>query len=321
VAIPCPALPLILVGGPTASGKSGLALAIAEEFGGWVVNADSMQVYRDLPILTARPTPDEEGRVPHRLYGVLDGAELCSAQRWRDMATRTVEEARRAGALPVLVGGTGLYFRALTRGLAEVPPIPEAVRLEARALHRRIGGPAFHAALAARDPEAAGRLAPGDTQRMIRAYEVIAATGTPLGEWQRRGQAGTAGGRRQELVLLPPRDELYRACDTRFRMMVEAGAEAEVRRLVERRLDPALPIMKAVGVRELAAALRGEISREEAVARAQQATRNYAKRQYTWFRHQMPEATIVSEQLSESLRSRIFAILREFLLTGRNEAV
>jgi tRNA dimethylallyltransferase len=312
---------MILVGGPTASGKSGLALAIAEAVGGWVINADSMQVYRDLRVLTARPGPAEEAHVPHRLYGVLDGAELCSAARWRDMAADAVAEARRAGAVPVLVGGTGLYFRALTHGLAEIPPIPDAVRQEARALHAELGGLAFHAALAARDPAAAARLASGDTQRMVRAYEVVVATGTPLGEWQRRGAAGALGGPRLELVLLPPREELYRAIDGRFAAMIEADAAEEVRRLLERNLDPALPVMKAVGVRELAAWLRGEIPREAAIARASKATRNYAKRQYTWFRHQMPEAYRFEAQFSESLASGIFPIVREFLLTRKDGRV
>jgi tRNA dimethylallyltransferase len=306
---------MILVGGPTASGKSGLALALAEAFGGWVINADSMQVYRDLRIVTARPGPEEEARAPHRLYGALDAAELCSAARWRDMALAEMAAARAAGAMPILVGGTGLYFRALTQGLAEVPPIPDDVRQQARALHRELGGAAFHRLLAERDPEAAARLAAGDTQRMLRAYEVVAATGTPLGEWQRRGSAGGLAGPRLELVLVPPRQALYPACDARFAAMLESGAEDEVRALLARRLDPALPVMKAVGVREIAAALAGEIPREEVLARGGQATRNYAKRQYTWFRHQMPHAIPLDEQFSESLRQKVFPIVREFLLT------
>ena len=312
---------MILVCGPTASGKSGLALAIAEEFGGWVINADSMQVYRDLRVLTARPGAADEARRPHRLYGALDGAELCSAARWRDMAAAAIAEARAAGALPVLVGGTGLYFRALTRGLAEVPPIPEPVRHEARRLRAELGPAGFHRALAARDPEAAARLAPGDTQRTVRAYEVAAATGVPLGEWQRRGAAGALRGARLELVLLPPRDLLYRAVDGRFAAMLEAGAAEEVRRLLDRRLDPALPVMKAVGVREIAAWIGGEIARDKAIARGSQATRNYAKRQYTWFRRQMPGAAALEEQYSESLAGRIFPIIREFLLTRKDGVV
>jgi tRNA dimethylallyltransferase len=306
---------MILVGGPTASGKSGLALALAEAFGGWVINADSMQVYRDLRIVTARPGPEDEARAPHRLYGVLDAAELCSAARWRDMALADIAAARAAGALPILVGGTGLYFRALTQGLAEVPPIPDELRQQARALHRELGGAAFHRLLAERDAEAAARLAAGDTQRMLRAYEVVAATGTPLGEWLRHGSAGGLAGPCLELVLLPPRQALYAACDARFAAMLGSGAEDEVRALLARRLDPALPVMKAVGVREIAAALAGEASREEVLARGGQATRNYAKRQYTWFRRQMPQAIPLDEQFSESLRQKVFPIVREFLLT------
>jgi tRNA dimethylallyltransferase len=312
---------MILVGGPTASGKSALARAIAEAFGGWVINADSMQVYRDLRILTARPDPAEEARVPHRLYGVLDGADPCSAARWRVLALDEISVARREGALPVLVGGTGLYFRALTKGLAAVPEIPIEVRRAARSLHEEIGGAGFHAALAARDPGAAARLAPGDTQRLLRAWEVVVATGRPLAEWQRGLSADAAPQAACAIVLLPPRAELYAACDARLAAMVERGALDEVKALIARRLDPALPVMKALGVRELAAHLRGEATPAEAVARAQQATRHYAKRQFTWFRHQMPEAKAVKTQFSERIAEEIFSFIRRFLLTRNRAAV
>lgn len=307
--------PLLVIGGPTASGKSALALAVAAAFGGTVINADSMQVYGELRILSARPGAAEEARAPHRLFGVLDAGDPCSAARWAKMAEAEIAAARAAGRLPILAGGTGLYFRALLAGIAAVPPIPAEIRAEARRLHRALGGAGFRAALAVRDPAGAAKLAPGDTQRLLRAYEVAHATGRPLAEWQRSPGAPPRHGRVLSLVLLPPRAALYAACDARFAAMVEAGALDEVRALLDRRLDPALPAMKAVGVPELARHLAGEITLAEAVRLGQQATRRYAKRQYTWFRHQMPEARILAEQFSESLENEIFPIIRQFLLT------
>ena len=309
---------LVIVAGPTASGKSALALALAEEFGGTVINADSMQVYRDLAVLTARPGAAELARAPHRLYGVIDAAESCSAGRWRALALGEIAAARAEGRLPILAGGTGLYLRALLEGLAPVPPVPAAIRAEARALHAQLGGEAYRSLLAELDPDAARRLAAGDTQRLIRAYEVAKATGRPLAAW-RQGQSG-GGFTAAALLLLPPRAALYRLADARFMAMMAAGAEEEVRALLARGLDPALPAMKAVGVRELGAFLAGRLSREEAIAAARQATRRYAKRQYTWFRHQMPETSslrklIVAEQFSESLLPEIFSFIRQFLLT------
>src|SRR6185312_16062366 len=217
--------------------------------------------------------------------------------------------------LPILAGGTGLYLRALLAGIAAVPPIPAEIRAAARRLHRALGGAGFRAALAARDPAGAARLAPGDTQRLLRAYEVAHATGRPLAGWQRAPGAPPRLGRVLSLVLLPPRAALYAACDARFAAMVEAGALAEVRALLDRHLDPALPAMKAVGVPELARHLAGEVTLAEAVRLGQQATRRYAKRQYTWFRRQMPEACILDEQFSQSLAQRIFPIIRQCLLT------
>jgi tRNA dimethylallyltransferase len=310
--------PLVIVAGPTASGKSALALALAEEFRGTIINADSMQVYRDLAALTARPGAAELARAPHRLYGVIDAAVACSAGRWRELALAEIAAARAAGRLPILAGGTGLYLRALLEGLAPVPPVPQEVRAAARALHARLGGEAFRAALAPLDPGAAARLAAGDTQRLIRAYEVAQATGRPLAAW-RQGQ-GTPRFAAAAILLLPPRAALYRLADARFLAMMGAGAEAEARALLARDLDPALPAMKAVGVRELGRFFAGELSRDEAIAAARQATRRYAKRQYTWFRHQLPETValrklVVGEQFSESLLPEIFSFIRQFLLT------
>jgi len=313
--------PILVVAGPTASGKSALALALAEEFRGTIINADSMQVYRDLAVLTARPGAGEFDRVPHRLYGVIDAEEACSAGQWRRLALEEIAAASAAGRLPIVAGGTGLYLRALLEGLAPVPPVPAAMREAARALHERLGGGAFHAALATLDPEAARRLAPGDTQRLIRAYEVVTATGRPLDEWRAMQEA--PGLSAAAIVLLPPRAGLYRAIDARLAAMMEKGAVAEVKALVARRLDPALPAMKAVGVPELAAYVNGFATREAALAAAQQATRRYAKRQYTWLRHQLPETRamrklVVETQYSESLLPEIFSFIRQFLLTGHN---
>jgi tRNA dimethylallyltransferase len=304
--------PVVVIGGPTASGKSALALDAAEAFGGTVLNADSMQVYRDLRLLTARPGPAEEARAPHRLYGVLDAAEPCSAARWRALALAEIEAAR----VPVVVGGTGLYLRALLEGLAPVPEIAPAIRAEARALHRALGGAAFRARLAARDPEGAARLHDGDTQRLVRAYEVVAATGRPLGDWQRAHRSAGPAGPVLALVLLPPRAPLYETCDRRLERMVAAGALDEVGRLAARRLDPALPVMKALGVAAFARHLAGEIGLAEALRLAQAATRQYAKRQTTWFRHQLAGTRRIDAQYSERLREEILPIIRRFLLTG-----
>ncbi len=312
-------LSVVIVAGPSASGKSALALALAEAFDGTVINADSMQVYRDLRVVTARPTAGDEARVPHRLYGVIDAAEACSAGRWRAMALAEVEAAQKAGRLAILAGGTGLYLRALLEGLVPVPPVPESTRQEARALYDRLGSAAFKEALSALDAETAATLAPGDSQRLIRAYEVARATGRGLADW-RRDATPAPPFRASAVVLLPPRPALYARCDARFLRMVEEGAAAEVAALLARGLDARLPAMKAVGVGELGAYLAGHCSLPDAIAAAQQATRRYIKRQYTWFRHQLPESEhrqklIVTQQLSESLQRQIFAFIRQFLLT------
>jgi len=308
---------VLIVAGPTASGKSTLALALAEALNGIVINADSMQVYSDLAVLTARPGPAELARAPHRLYGVLDAAELCSAARWSGLAEREIAAAGRAGRLPILVGGTGLYFRALLRGLAPMPEIPEAVRRTARALHKELGGIEFHALLAGLDPEMAARLHPSDSQRLVRAYEVVLGTGRSLGDWQRSASA-RARGNTAALLLMPPRDILYAAIDRRFDAMISAGALDEVRALMKRGLSPELPALKAVGVPELARYLAGELSLDRAVSEAQQASRRYAKRQMTWFRHQMPPTSdlpclILGTQFSASLLPEIFSFIRQFL--------
>jgi tRNA dimethylallyltransferase len=283
--------PILIVGGPTASGKSALALDLARHFTGTVINADSMQVYRELRVLSARPSAADEKAAPHRLYGVLSGAERCSAGRWRDLALAEIAAARGAGRLPILVGGTGLYLGALVKGLAPVPDIPKEVRDAATARRAELGAEAFHRLLAERDPEGAAKIPPGNTQRVLRAFEVIEATGRTLAQWhvEQSPQAGLMG-KAAALVLDPPREALYAACDASARQIVEGGGIEEVTALLDCKLDPALPVMKALGVREIAEHLAGETTRDEAVARLSRATRRYAKRQTTWFRHQLPEA-------------------------------
>jgi tRNA dimethylallyltransferase len=290
---------VIIVAGPTASGKSALALALAEHYGGTVINADALQCYRDLRILTARPGAADEARAPHRLYGFLDAAERGSAARWRDLASAEIAASLGGGRLPILVGGTGLYLRALMAGLAAVPDIPPAIRAEAAALYSRLGGARFRDRLAELDPVAAARLPYADRTRLMRAYEVVRATGTPIGEWQRKG-AAPAPYRFAMLLLTPPRAALYTACDARFAAMVAAGGLAEAAALLARGLSPDLPAMKAVGLPELFAHLRGEAGLSAAIAAAQRATRRYAKRQMTWFRHQLNADLTCVEQYSES---------------------
>jgi tRNA dimethylallyltransferase len=306
----------VVIAGPTASGKSVLALAVAEAVGGTIINADSLQCYRDLEILTARPDRAALARAPHRLYGFLDAAERGSAGSWRRLALDESAAAISSGRLPILVGGTGLYLRALTDGLAPFPEIPDEVRQEAAALRRVLGGAAFRERLAQLDPAAAVHLNSGDTQRLVRAYAVVRATGLSVGMWRARPHA-PAPYRFAAILLMPPREHLYAACDARFAAMIEAGALAEATALAARGLDPDLPAMKAVGLPELIRHLRGDIALADAVAAAQRATRHYAKRQMTWFRHQLRPDLILTEQFSESLLRRSRQFIDEFLLTGR----
>ena len=277
--------PLVLIAGPTASGKSALALRLAEATGGAIVNADSAQVYRDLPILSATPSAEDRARTEHLLYGMLDGAEPCSAADWAGMARTEIAQLHGEGRLPVLVGGTGLYLRTLLEGIAPVPPID----LEIREKIRGSSVAENLAELTPLDPVAATTLNPGDTSRIARALEVVKSTGRTLRAWQEQRAGGIGDAIEvRALVLLPPRPWLYERCDRRFADMVEQGALAEVQALLARELDPDLPVMRAIGVPELGAHLRGELTLDQAVAAGSQATRRYAKRQYTWFAHQPP---------------------------------
>ncbi|WP_116235310.1 tRNA (adenosine(37)-N6)-dimethylallyltransferase MiaA [Parasphingopyxis lamellibrachiae] len=274
-----------LIAGPTASGKSSLAMAVADRVGGVIVNADSAQVYRDLRTVTARPDKAEEAAFPHRLFGYIDGSEACSAVRWADDAKAEIAAAHQGGKPAILVGGTGLYHRTLLEGLAPIPEIDADIRAAIRALPVADA----YAALENEDPASAARLNRADSSRIARALEVVRSTGRPVDAWQREKSGGIAGDiALAPLILLPDRDWLYERCDRRFAAMFESGAVEEVEALLHRRLDPALPIMRAIGVPEIAAFLHGEMDRDAAVAAAAQATRRYAKRQYTWFANQPP---------------------------------
>ncbi|MFN3077737.1 MAG: tRNA (adenosine(37)-N6)-dimethylallyltransferase MiaA [Alphaproteobacteria bacterium] len=314
-------MPMLVIAGPTAGGKSALALAVAQAFDAVIINADSMQVYRDLRVLTARPDEAALALVPHRLYGVLDAAEIGSAAWWLEQARQAVAQTLAQGRLPLLVGGSGLYLRALLHGLAPVAEVPAPVRTAARAMMEELGPEAFHQRLAARDPEMAARLRPTDPQRLVRAWEVLEATGRSLAQWQRETPSGPAARVAEPslvLLLMPPRSDLYAACDHRLSRMVEDGALEEVRRLMHRDLTPTLPILKSLAVPELARHLRGEITLEHAVTLAQASTRHYAKRQCTWFRHQLPSAVTFEAQYSEALLPEIFTVIRRSLLTGNS---
>ena len=280
----------VLIAGPTASGKSAAALALAARLGGTIINADSMQVYRELTVLTARPTPDDEAMAPHRLYGMVPAREAYSAGSWRDDAATAIAEAQSEGRVPVLVGGTGLYFKVLLEGLAPVPDIPAEIREHWREQAETLGAEGLYRKLALLDPAMAMRLRPSDPQRVARALEVIEATGVSLAEWH--------GGETSpmlspdgvvRIVVAPEREVVYAQIDARFDRMVEAGAVEEVRALIALHLHPGLPAMRAHGVRELATHLVGAASLEEAVTKAKTETRRYAKRQMTWLRRFMAD--------------------------------
>jgi tRNA dimethylallyltransferase len=283
--MPSPKPPLTLIAGPTASGKSALALALAEQIGGVIVNADSAQIYRDLKILSAAPSANALKRAEHRLYGARDGALPCSAAEWAAMARAEIAAIHANGRVPILVGGTGLYIRTLLDGIAPVPAIEHGVRTRVR----EAPADENRTKLQALDPGAAARLNLADATRINRALEVILSTGRTLAEWQRQRKGGIASEvELRPLILLPPRKWLYARCDERFAHMIDEGAVAEVEALLARQLNPNLPVMRAIGVRELSGYLLGERTLDEAVAAGQQATRRYAKRQYTWFAHQPP---------------------------------
>jgi tRNA dimethylallyltransferase len=296
----------ILIAGPTASGKSALALALAERLGGTVINADAMQVYRELRVLTARPDADDERRAPHRLYGHVPGAEAYSAARYAAEARAAIAAAEEAGSLPIVVGGTGLYFKALTEGLSPIPPIPDEIRARWRACAGEEGAAALHAILAERDPEMAARLRPTDPQRLVRALEVLEATGTSLARWQEEpGEPVVRVEDGRAVVVAPERDVLRQRIDARFDRMMAHGAVEEVRALLQLALSPELPVMRALGVGPLARLIAGEASPAEAGEAAKAETRQYAKRQLTWLRRNMNAWKLVDTQEMENFATTL----------------
>ncbi|MGX7952500.1 tRNA (adenosine(37)-N6)-dimethylallyltransferase MiaA [Tsuneonella sp. HG249] len=309
--------PLALIAGPTASGKSDLAVLLALEHeaqGGRavVINADSAQVYADLRVLSARPSDEEMLGVPHKLFGTWDAALACSAADWAEAAKAEIASAHAAGSLPILVGGTGLYMRTLLQGIAPVPAIDPAVREAVRALPVADA----YGALSVEDPERAALLAPADTTRVARALEVVRSTGQPLSYWQGQRVGGIGPSvALAPLVLTADRDWLAERCDRRFAQMFDAGAVEEVEALLARRLDPALPAMRAIGVREIASWLHSETTREEAIGSGQLATRQYAKRQATWFRHQAPDEWLRLDAQSDAIAGPTAILLRIMGLT------
>ena len=307
---------VVIIAGPTASGKSALAIDAAKEFSGVIINADSMQVYRQLDVLTARPPERDLAEAPHRLYGILEPDDPCSVGRWLDLAVAEIKAAWAEGHLPLVVGGTGLYLKALLDGLAPIPDVPATSRREATVLHSELGGAAFREQLAQHDPEAASKLPDGDTQRLIRAYEVVLATGRPLSDWQKdHPSMPPLDAAFAVITLTPERELLYEGVNRRFDWMMENGALDEVRNLETLALDPSLPAMKAVGVGDLRRFLAGESDLETAVEDAKRATRQFAKRQLTWLRNQLKADLILNAQYSESFKPKIFSFIRHFLLT------
>jgi tRNA dimethylallyltransferase len=304
--------PVVLIAGPTASGKSAVALKLAEAGKGTIINADALQVYRELKILSARPTPEEERRAPHRLYGMVPASEPYSVGLWLEAASQVIGETWRQGRIPIVTGGTGLYFKALEEGLVRLSPIPPPVRKHWRDRLKREGAGALHAELARLSRAEAERLRASDGQRIVRALEVIETTGHPLPAWQKQAQdkGFLAEATALRLYLSPPRRELYDRIDRRFDEMMHAGALAEVEALLRLHPDPTLPVMKATGIRELALALQGRITLEEACRIAKRNSRHYAKRQITWAKRHMISWKWLSEQLMERSVEGFFNFIR-----------
>ncbi len=306
---------MVIVAGPTATGKSRLAVKIADALSGIVINADSQQRYRDLPILSARPTPADMAGVPHKLFGDLGPKDTGSAAEWAEKAAREITEAVNAGLLPVVVGGTGLYLRALMEGLINIPMIPAEIHASSEALLAEIGHVAFHGRLNERDPKIAERLAPGDTHRLLRAWDVIEATGTSLSVWQTTPTSPPLSATYYSIVTVPERAALYGACDARFHQMVESGVVEELRVFLDSGGSLDMPVMKMLGARELASYLSGAATLNEAIAAAQAVTRHYAKRQVTWFKGQFNASLSISTQYSERKTEEILSNIRHWVLT------
>jgi tRNA dimethylallyltransferase len=306
---------VVVVAGPTATGKSRLAVKIASEFGGVVINADSQQRYFDLQVLSARPRSEDMAGVLHKLFGVLGPDEQGSAAEWARKAADEINDAAASKQLPIIVGGTGLYLRALMDGLIDVPPIPTEVRKSSDVLLAEIGNDEFYARLKDRDPATTNNLVPGDTHRLLRAWAVMEATGIPLSEWRDAPPSPPLRAKYHSILMMPEREKLYEACDTRFKAMVNNGVIDELIAFLDDGGSLTMPIMKMLGARELAGYLSGDVPLDVSIASAQQATRNYAKRQVTWFRHQFDADEILNEQLTEKNAGEIFSGIRQFLLS------
>jgi len=300
----------IMIAGPTASGKSELAVDLAWQLNGEVVNADSMQLYADLSILTACPSKADMQNIPHHLYGVLDGGHRASVATWLELAATAMTAIRARGKMPIIIGGTGMYLDAAVNGIAPIPDVPANIHDDCMTLFDAIGGAAFRQKLALHDPLVASRLADGDRQRLIRAMGVFNATGIALGQFQKAEHKGALIGRPVKIAMLPPRDVLYARIDARFDVMLEQGAMDEVRQLINRQLDPSLPLMKALGVTALKAVLEQEMTVDEAAYLAKRDSRHYAKRQMTWLRNNYNAQITLNTKLSESLMERIFSLIR-----------
>ena len=301
--------PVVIIAGPTASGKSTLALAAALQFDGEVINADSMQVYRELSVLTARPTAEDEAQVPHHLYGVLSGSDVCSAGRWLEMAVGTINEIHGRGRIPILCGGTGLYLKVLREGIALVPDVSSAILEETKALYLKLGGIAFLEKLAELDQISADRLNPSDRQRLVRAYGVVTATGRTLPQWHKdQSHTPPLNAGFFTLHLLPDRAQLYAHIERRFDAMIEGGGFDEVKKLQKLNLSPSIPVMKALGVPEMLAYVSGAMDMDAAIDRSKQTTRNLAKRQMTWFRNQGKPDLVLTDFGPNTLNTSIPAI-------------
>ena len=300
----------IMIAGPTASGKSQLALELAAAVDGEIINADSMQLYADLLVLTARPTAADLAAAPHHLYGILDAAHRASVAAWLDLTAAAKADIESRAKMPIIIGGTGMYLQAAINGIAPVPDVPAAIHQSCVAWYDEIGGAAFRQELARLDPVIAGRLADGDRQRLIRAMGVAKASDTPLSRWQAAPHQGALPGVAVTIAKLPSRDVLYQRIDSRFDQMIAAGAVDEVRDLAKRHLDPGLPLMKALGVKPLMAVVSGDMTLDEAAYLTKRDSRHYAKRQMTWLRNNFHPNFIINKQLSESILQNIFSFIR-----------
>lgn len=302
--------PYIMIAGPTASGKSQLAIDLARRFNGAVINADSMQLYADLEVVTARPQPQDMQDIPHHLFGICDAAHRASVAEWLGLAATAIANVRSAGQLPIIVGGTGMYLQAGLRGIAPVPDVPADLHQHCIDLYRQLGGAKFRDMLAGYDADIAARLVDGDSQRLIRAMGVAMATDRPLSWWQQQPHKGAFLGSVITIAMMPPRPTLYDRINQRFDHMLAHGAVDEVARLMARQLDPGLPLMKALGVAPIAAFLAGDMTKDDAAFIAKRDSRRYAKRQMTWIRNNFNAQITVEKKYSESLYEKIFSLIR-----------